>query len=325
MSKFQSEKKGSECEFCHQTFKSLSVHQRTNRKCVELQEKQYGEKEPRGSCHNNNLVTQTQEEAESSQPNQIPNAPVSGPVLDALYTVAKLIKDRHMAPGPESLLPFLREEIRSFQNSCFSPEALGQLKDELTTWLDAEEYNINQVWNGIEQGLFNPARGRGGNTDKQREIQAKYILMKWKKMQVMNDKHKQFWSAKKRKFREWEAIENTGRFERKQGSVLFAIYGGEEPTFLQQGGTRGEKVIQTVSHWCDVISWFKWRFFCIKKVIMLRLKHPIPLSVMDDIRERYEEVVRYLEASPFSQSQTQTRFTGGQTGGRLSNYPYQRP
>jgi len=84
------------------------------------------------------------------------------------------------------------------KNSCFSPESLEKLKNELNTWLNAEEYHINSVWNGIEAGVFNPARGRGGSSDEERDIQAKYILMKWKKMQVMNDKHKQFWASKKK-------------------------------------------------------------------------------------------------------------------------------
>jgi len=122
-----------------------------------------------------------------------------------------------------------------------------------------------------------------------------------------------FGLQKKSKFREWEALAGPFRYETKQNSVLFAMYGGQEPTFLTQG--RGEKPIQTVSHWSDVISWLHWRFFCIKKVVMLRLEHPIPFSVMDDMRERYEEVVRYLQASPFSQSRSSAGQQMGVKGG----------
>lgn len=319
MQKLKRENKA-ECEFCHQNFKSglsLSTHQRTNRRCVEIQGQSTGG--CGSSRQGSSLMTSSENEAQIlPSPTEIPrDQQIQGDVALGLYSVAKLIKESHMNPpqGPQqmNLMEFLRTEIEEFDNTCFDEKILEQLKYELHQWVSAEEYHINAVWQGIEQGVFNPARGRGGASAEQRAISAAYILAKWKKVQAMNSKHKAFYRMKKDKFRQYEVLE--GKYE--HGPVGMEMFGTgsvrshteQEPTLGKQwtnrGPLQGEQAITTVSQWCDVISWLKWKFFCLKKVVLMRLKHPMPLILIQDVPQKYQEIVRYLEASPFAGMQTQ--------------------
>lgn len=344
------------CEYCNSTLssvESLNIHKKRNKKCLQLQSEHQATRFGRGEVTNGGsgtrFATSTAAEVETSEDIRVVSGPevktendrTDGPdgkvVHPYLLGLAQIIAAQHGGRddirSSDNLIGFLEEEIRGFDNSCFDKTHLQELKTELMTWLDAFKHHINSVWEGVLAGVFNPARGRGGNTAVQQEVVAAYMIAKWKMLAIMSPRHKDFMLRKVAMYAKYETLDlkGTESFTVPQGSVLARVYGEGYVWRASTGGPtsgRSEYVIRTLGDWAHVISWFIWKFAMAKKVIMKRLKHPVPLTLAHNIKKQYNDVLAYLSKSPngytgersvmYTRGQQESR--GTPTGSRTTIY-----
>src|SRR5205807_1399217 len=144
---------------------------------------------------------------------------------------------------------------------------------ELSQWLSAFKYHINSVWEGIEKGVFNPARGRGGATAEQKQIVAAYMLGKIMKKKVLNERHQEYMNKKYAIFRQYErlakpfVIPSTSPLGELFGLKQNVSFAAAQPDTVQESVTSGllhEVRITTVGDWSRVIQWLCWQFFMAK-------------------------------------------------------------
>ena len=318
------------CEHCKQKLASqlsLTSHQRNNKRCVEIQRSQLqtqtetqDKPEPffatSSSYEDQKYKLKSFNESELNESNIIRSLlesearPANSRVTDEekklyLGLLQAMAMHHNSIAGGDN---FLMNEINEYKNSCFSDTAVQQTKNELKQWLDAEKFHMNCVWNGVVQGDFNPARGRGGSLDEQKRISAIYLWAALKKKNVMNQKHQEMMKRKIQLYAPWERL--SGSFNLQEGDLLNVLYGTSRfPVGSTYGGTsRGyissiggggaERRLQTVADWALVFSWFEWKHILMKKVVMMRLKHPIPISVAQNAENDIRRIHEYLAASP---------------------------
>jgi hypothetical protein len=205
----------------------------------------------------------------------------------------------------DNLMGFLEEEIKNYQNSEYDNKYVDEVKQELFQWMEAFKHHINSVWEGVLEGVFNPARGRGGNTQLQQEIVAAYMVADWKKVSVKNARQRAFIVRKMGLYAKYETLQGGETFQATSGSLLSRVYGegftwsgGVRPTTPGTLNQKGEYMLQNLGDWAHMISWFTWKYIMAKKVVKARLHHPVPLRVLKDIKPHYDEILNWLSKSP---------------------------
>lgn len=292
------------CEHCDSklsTLNSLKSHLVNNKRCCKIQkEKQLSHDQ----THPRKKRFQVQEESESEiiriKPEAgalPPTTVIVDPVIQKHFLgLVQAIVTRHGGrddvKNKDNAIGVAEDEVMNYQNSLYDPSSLQKIKIELQTWIQAFRYHVNCVWSGVQDGFFNPARGRGGETAIQQEISAAYMLAGWKKKESLNPRLKTFIKQKMALYAKYESLQQGYRVP--QGHPLGNVYG---ETMTWRGP--GEYPIQTIEDWSNVISYFGYLFGMAKKVIYARLKEPLPLSeLVMGTKQHYAELLNWLSRSP---------------------------
>jgi hypothetical protein len=323
----------STCTVCNTTLSSLAslkIHQTRNKSCIQKQRQQQKEfeetKEKEGdhSSHQHDHqdhkynVTE-EEEAEIRNPaqlwdkeTQIMDTTTKSLLLSILYYIAssfggsETVERRGTEPH-KSMLQLLREGIQGYDSTVYDPTMLKQFKEELFTYLAAQEYHINAVWEGILQGVFNPARGRGGNpaVPAQQQICAVVILKGLTELKMKNPILREVLKKKMQHFNEYDYI----RPAQDVGA-------GPELPFESYTPASQEKPLRNLKDYLMAMKWFHWQFMKTKMVVKMGLKHPVSLRlVLGQWENKYKTIVDWLKRSPLTSSTTTTIVQSGFQGG----------
>lgn len=306
------------CNHCGATlasFENLCLHENNNKKCRQIRQ---SSKESFEEAIHHEQESDSQSSVTSKQGNlslpgvmiapQPPSAYTTNPELHSYFLGLFVLTVKKL----EATIPYYAEKVKSFAHSEYDAKSLATVKRELSTWIEGFFAHANAVAKGvIEEGVFNPARGRGGTTDAQRQVSAAYMLVAWKKVEDESPTTREFLKKKLEPFAKYEVL--TESFQVPAGNPLANVYGpgmvwnrpGTVSTTV--GGpagpmrnAKGEYLIQTIEDWSNTNDYFHKLFLMLVKVVWKRLEHPISIDSLSpkDTKQQYDEILSWLSKSP---------------------------
>lgn len=199
------------------------------------------------------------------------------------------------------LTDLLQEEVAQYQNSLLDSGKLEQFKRELQQYIAAELYHINSVWLGVQDSIFNPSRGRGGQTEEQKRIVAAYMLGGALKKGMKNSRIRDFMKTKHALYQPFERL--TSPFEIRPDSGLGKLWGVNQSVQFQSLATSPEYVLRTVRDWALAVKYLLWKTAHLEITVMKKLKMPMIVAEFQDeqkMRESYAGIITWLNLSPSS-------------------------